>query len=555
MTRKRKTSPESIGLRGGALLAALALLLAACGGDGGDTDTGTEADEPAATDTESDDTEGETAAGGTAIIAIGEDPPSLNPAISTGYAEGEVGSKVFEGLVWIDGNYEAQPALAESWDISDDGTIYTFNLREGVEFHDGTPLTSEDVRFSFEEVLGVYHSRMTPTMEERVEGIETPDESTVIFTLQEPFAPFLQQLDVYDGAILPAHIYGESDDVLESPANNEPVGTGPFRFASWDRGSAVILERNDNYWDNGLPYLDGVAFQIIPQANARAIALETGEIDWVSGFYLPETDFDSLEAADNVRLEGNVGIPALYFMAMNTESEVLADAEVRRAVAQAIDRERILEQAVDGFGRVGYGPFGDGFDWISSAHPGYAASFEYDPDAAREVISEAGFEGETLTIVVDSARADLTAAANIIADNLSEIGLAADLQLGERAVMVSQVYGDSDFDLTLQSFTSLGDPVLGYHRIYASVEPGTQFANPTLWGDEAVDSLFSEAGALPEIDDRAELYAEAAEILIEQMPTLILYEEDSLDGMNAALVGYHAAADSRGQWGQVRFDE
>lgn len=534
---QQRTFSTSVALRRTALATAFGLVLAGCG-----------------TDDDRDDPNANDAVGRTVIIGIGDDPETLNPATTTGYAEGEIGAKIFEGLIWIDGDYEPQPALAESWEVSDDGTEYTFHLRQGVLFHDGTELTSEDVRFSFEEVLGEHHARMIETME-LVEEIATPDGHTIVFHLQEPFAPFMQQMTVFDGAILPAHIYGDGEDILAHPANHEPVGTGPFVFSEWDRGSAIILERNETYWDEELPRLEGVAFQVMPQASARSVGLETGEIDWVSGFYLPETDFERLESIEHVRLDSNVGIPALYFVAMNTESEVLADAEVRRGIAAGIDRERIVAQAVDGRGRPGYGPFGDGFDWITEAHGGYGDAIVYEPDTALDAITAAGFTGETLTIVYDSARADLEAAANIIADNLAEMGLGADLQPRERSVMAEQVYRDRDYDLTLQSFTSLGDPVLGLHRIYNSVEPGTEFANPTGWGDQRVDELLAEAALLPELEDRAAVYAEVSDIIIEELPTLILYDEESVDGMNADLRDYHAAADSRDQWGQIWLDE
>lgn len=478
--------------------------------------------------------------GGTAIVILGSDPEHLNPAISTGYPVGAVGASIYSALIRLDREGTPQPELAEDWTISEDGLTYTFELR-AADWHDGEPVTSEDVRFSMEEILAPNHGRFRGAFE-YVESIETPDDSTLVINLSEPYAPLMSLLTVFDAPVLPEHVYSGTDPLTHA-ANQQPVGSGPFRFVEWNRGGSIVLERNEDYFLEPA-FLDRLIYRIIPQDVARSVALEVGEADIVWGFYLPSGDLPRLESNPQIEVWTGITIPALYFVFVNTDNEQLSDRKVRQALMHAIDRDQIVEQAQAGLGEVAAGPFGLGFPYAYSEEADYRTLYPFDPERARELLQEAGAADLELDFVYDSARGAFAAAAEIMRDNLRQVGVTLNLVPVERSVMVDRVY-NREYDLSMQSFTSGGDPAIGYHRIYAAAEPGTPFVNASGYSNPEVDELLREAASQPAADARAELYGQAAEIIARDVPSLVLYNELSAEVTNQGLRGLRQALDPR----------
>jgi peptide/nickel transport system substrate-binding protein len=336
-------------------------------------------------------------------------------------------------------------------------------------------VTSADVVYSMESILAPNHGRFQ-TAFRVIESITAPDDATVVIRLQRPYAPLISLLTVFDAPVLPKHVF-EGTDPLTNPANQAPIGSGPFRFVEWVRGERVVLERFDGYFLEPA-LLDRLIYRIVPQDVARSVALEVGEADLVWGFYMPTSDLDRLEANPAVQVWKGLAIPSLYFMFMNTANPALADVRVRQALMHAIDREQIVEQAQGGLGQVASGPFGAGFGYAYDAGADYRTLYPYDPERARALLAEAGVSDLTLDFVYDSARGSFAAAAEIMRDNLRQVGITLNVQPVERSVMVERVYG-RNYDLSMQSFTSSGDPAIGYHRIYLAAEPGTNFVNAT----------------------------------------------------------------------------
>jgi len=478
--------------------------------------------------------------GGTAIVVLGSDPEHLNAGISTGYPIGAVGASLYSALVYQDADGVVHGELAEGWTVSDDNLVYTFTLRDAT-FHDGAPVTAADVVHTMESILGPNHGRFQRAFNEMA-SIEAPDARTVVITLNRPYAPLLGLLTVFDAPILPKHLY-EGTDPLANPVNDAPVGSGPFRFVEWVRGERVVLERFDDYFlENAL--LDRLIYRVVPQDVARSTAIEVGEADLVWGFYMPTSDLARLEANPDVAVWKGLTIPSLYFMFVNNEHPQLGDARVRQAIMHAIDREQIVEQAQGGLGEVAGGPFGAGFRYAYSEATDYRSLYPHDPERARELLAEAGVSDLTLRFVYDSARGAFAAAAEIMRDNLRQVGITLDVQPVERSVMVERVYG-RDYDLTLQSFTSSGDPAIGYHRIYLTAAPGTNFVNATGYSNADVDRILTEAAGLADQDARAALYAEAMAILAEDLPTLPIFDELSTQASTANLNGLLQRLDQR----------
>ena len=223
------------------VLAIVPLLLVACGGD---------SEKPAATATATSGSPGAGASpapsvaaapkrGGTLVVAAGSDPGQLNPAITTAGGTHFAAGSIYNGLVDLDKDFKPAPDLAESWTVSADAKTYTFKLVKGVKWHDGVPFTSADVKFTFEEVLLKFHARTKAGVEPVLAGIDTPDDTTVIFRFKTPYSPLLQQLNVIEAPIVAKHIY-QGTDIQNNPANLKPVGTGPFRFVDYKKGNNLL---------------------------------------------------------------------------------------------------------------------------------------------------------------------------------------------------------------------------------------------------------------------------------------------------------------------------
>ncbi|HLT59413.1 MAG: ABC transporter substrate-binding protein [Limnochordales bacterium] len=491
--------------------------------------------------------------GGTLVVALGADPEHLNPALTTSYPAAAVGASLYSALIWLDETGRPQPELAESWEISADGRTYTFHLRRDARWHDGRPVTSADVKYTMENLLGPYHGRFRNAYDQ-LEGIDTPDDHTVVLRLREPYAPLMTLLTVFDAPILPKHIY-EGTDPLNNPANfNNPIGSGPFVFREWVRGDRVVLERNPDYFDEPA-YLDRLIYRIIPDDLSRSVALEVGEVDVVWGLYLPASDLPRMMANPDLDVWQGVRIPSLYFVFVNTEAGPLADPKVRQALMHAIDREQVVEQAFMGLGNIDVGPFGAGFFWAYDEASDFSKLYPYDPEKARQLLAEAGVGNLTLRFVFDSARGPFRTAGEIIRDNLRQVGLDLQLVPLERSVMVEEVYTRRAFDLSMQSFTSAGDPILGYHRIYMSAAPGTPFVNATGYSNPQVDALLQEATRVADLDQRAELYRQAAAILAQDLPVLVLFDELATEVSDKRLRGMREALDVRDRLERVWWAE
>ncbi len=485
-------------------------------------------------------------AAGSAILVIDADPPTLNLATTTDYAAGDVGAKILEGLIWIDRQYHAQPSLATAWEIAPDGRRYTFHLRPGVVWHDGKPFGADDVVFTFQQVLAKYHPRTAAMLKRVGAQVSASDAATVVIQLDHPYAPFLQQLTVFDAPILPRHIY-EGTDIPANPANQRPVGTGPFIFDSWERGATIRVSRNPHYWLPGKPLLDGLIFQIVPQPANRANAVLSGDADEVIDFYLPKPDEVRMLKDSALQHRQGVNIPAFYFLAFNTTRAPFDTATARQAVAMALDRPRMVAQVMSGLASPGAGAFGDGFGWMSDP-AGYAKLYPMDAAKARALL---GPVTATPHLLYDAARPQMIATAQIVRENLRAIGLDIVLEPLERSVLTDKVFVKRDFDLTLQSYFSAGDPAIGYHRLYLTENGRPQLTNPTGYSNPEIDRLLGEAATAPDLGERAGLYRQAEAILDADLPAIVLFDEKTADFASKTLTGLWPALDPRDQWAGV----
>lgn len=402
---------------------------------------------------------------------------------------------VYESLVRIDADGEIQPLLAESWEISDDGLEYTFQLRQGVTFHDGAEFDAENVKFSLER-LDEWAAN-TPELLSAIDSVEIVDDHEVTVVLSEPDYDALFWLAGPLGTMFDP----DSVDDLATEAN----GTGPFEFVSYENAVRMEFERNEDYWGDPAG-VAGVELVYYEDASAAANAVRTGGVDAV----LRSEAYDELESFEaDEEIDVVVGTTqGVVVMTMNQDHEALADPEVRQAIHQAIDKESVLAAAVAGYGDVLGGPSVPTDPYFVD----FTDTHTYDPEAAEDLLASAGAEDISLTFNVPN-RAYAESSAQVIQDNLSAVGIDVTLQTQEfPAVWVEENMVNQDFDLA----------------IINHVEPRNManYANPEYyWGydsDEAQD-LFNQAAAATDEDEYVPVMEELTEQIVEDTPGVWLY--------------------------------
>lgn len=501
----------------------------------------TTAETPVATEAPEPEPE-EAVGGGTLVVAISEDPGQYNPALTTSGSVHTASELMFNGLVAYDDDFAPQPDLALSWEIEEDGALYRFALRDDVLWHDGTPFTSADVKYTFETVLTEFHSRTKASVGALLESVETPDDTTVEFRFSEPYAPLLQQLDVTEAPILPAHIY-EGTDPEANPANLEPIGTGPFMFGSSSADEEVVLVKNPNYFKDGLPILDEVVMRVIPEEGSQVLALEAGEVDWLWG--VPGPDLERFRNDDNYStldtLVNPGGANCIMTISFNLDRPTLQNSEVRRAIAHGLDRDAFVERVAFGQGNAATAPISSG---IPSAYADGLDLPDFDPAEAERLLDEAGWlregdgtrtatgvdgvdDGTPLTIGVHLFP-NFAPYGELMKALLLEIGVDVEINALERATMVEEVFTQRNFDTNIISYCNGTDPEVGIRRMYISsnIAP-IPFSNSSGYVNETVDALFDEARNTVDPTERAVVYRTLQEILVEELPYFWLVETTS----------------------------
>lgn len=500
-----------------AIVMVLGLLLSAvgCGSSGGANNGGEKpSDGPSQQETPSGPK-----SGGTFIVAYPGDPISFNPNAKIDDFGYGIGQSLFNKLVTLDSDYQVIPDLATSWEISDGGKTYTFALRQGVKWHDGEPFTSADVKWTFETILAQKGNAYTNL--KVIDSIETPNDHTVVLKLQEPSSPLLGFLAWIGTFIMPEHVYAGSD-WLTNPANEEPIGTGPFKFVEWKKGDHVTLEANKEYFD-GAPYLDKVIYQIMPDSNTAAQALLNGDVDF-SYTRPPLTMLDTLKKA-NIQVD-SAPAPSRYYMQINLRKEPLQKLEVRQAIAMAINRKDILEKAFQGLGSEAWGYYTPAIEW---AYNKDAKAPAYDLKQAEALLDKAGYpkgpDGTRLKLdfLYFTAGQEWADLAQVVKSNLKEIGIDVQLQGLEIAAWAKKVGEEHDYDLaTLAGFQG-PDPDNMRNRF--GTNGGIQFMG---YSSPIVDQLLDEGARESDQAKRAKAYFAIQEELAKDIPVVPLVELVSL---------------------------
>ena len=463
--------------------------------------------------------------GGTLTVNIGgAEPPVLVLIAHTAGAVVYISGKITEGLLTYDFDFNPKPLLATEWTISDDGLSYTFKLREGVKWHDGKDFTAEDVAFSILTLKEV-HPRGRATFA-KVSAVNVIDPHQVELVLSAPAPYLIKALASSESPIVPKHLY-ENTKVPENEWNLKPVGTGPFVFKEWQRGSYVLLEKNPNYWDAGKPYLDQIVYKFIGDPAASTAALEAGEIQLVTGGTLPVADIKRLQSDSRFEFE-NRGFGYVNSIAraeFNLDNPILANQKVRQAIAHAIDRQFIVDTVFLGYAKALNGP----------VNPDLAAFFdpdlpkyEFDTAKAEALLDEAGYkrgaDGNRFELKIDPTQPTgvYFQTAQYIAQALGKVGIKVTLRTQDFGAFVKKVYTDRDFDIALEGMSNLFDPTVGIQRLYWSknFKPGVPFSNGAHYNSPETDKLLEAAAVETDPKKRQQLFNDFQKQVVTDLPAI-----------------------------------
>lgn len=445
--------------------------------------------------------------GGELTVALPTEPPGLDPTTNTAAVIDRVlYNNVYQGLVRVNRNGKVVPSLAREWEVSNEGSLYRFHLREGVSFHNGSEFTAEDVVFSLNRVRGGEVSVPNPEYFEPIKEIRSPNPFTVEILLSQPSSSFLFNLARGDSVILPK---GSSE-----PATH-PVGTGPFEFVNWKRGSSVTLKRFEGYYEEGLPYLDRVVFKFIGDPSTRIAGLRSGGVDAIAYLNSPENALTIKELSSLKVLEGITTWEVI--LSMNNSREPFSNPLVRKAVNYAIDREEVIEGATFGFGKaIG--------SLMSPSNPNYLDLtwlYPHNPARAKDLLEEAGYPGGFEATLTLPSTYDLSLrSGKIVADQLEKVGIKLEIQKISWAQWLERVFKNAEYDLTVIGHAEAFDI-----SIYG--DPNYYFR----YDNEKLQEVLRRAGRETDEARRRKLYALAQWIIAEDVPSAFLFSAPSLPAM------------------------
>lgn len=466
---------------------------------------------------------------GTLIVALPLEPNSVNPPNGADRMAGNVINQIFESLIAVDYDTgEILPALATAWDVAEDGSSYTFTLRQGVTFHDGSAFNAQDVVATFEaggDPANAYASSYTDVT------VEVVDDYTVTLIPETPSVTFLRRM-TETPIISDEQFAADGNPGIES----NPIGTGPFKFVEWNKGDRLVLAANTDYWDEGKPHLAEVIFRPIPESSTRLAAIQTGEVHIVNR--LNSDEAASLDGVDSVQV---VTYPAdrVYYIAFNNLTTGVGlpteDKLVRQAMNIAVDRQAIVDGLFDGHARLSSGmvtPSNLGFDAA-------LAPFAYDPDRAKALLAEAGYaDGFSIGMACPvGAYTNFEEVCQAIANFLADVGIT--LEGGEIEFLETGVYWDREAAKELPPLfgdswsASVGEAL---PRLTGSLR-GME-ASYSSWFDPEIDALLDEIEQTFDNEARSGLYQELQAYMQDNPPFIYLYEPVSFEAINSAVQGY-----------------
>ena len=473
---------------------------------------------------------------------IGE-ASTLIPLLATDSASHAVAGQIYNGLVKYDKNLNIVGDLAESFEIAADGLTITFHIRRGVTWHDGAPLSSRDILYTYQVMI----DPKTPTAYaedfKQVKTITAPDSHTIRVTYGEPFAPALASWGVN---ILPAHLL-EGKDITRSPLARKPIGTGPYRFKEWVAGQKIVLEANHEYFE-GRPYIDRFIYRIIPDSSTMYMELKAGAIDLMS---LSPVQYARQTASKSFTRRFNkyrYPSSSYLYMGYNLRHPLFGDKRIRQAITAAINKEELIQGVLFGMGQKAHGPIVPG-RW---AYNPAVKDIGYDVKHAAELLSQAGWSEKNrdgilvkggkpfvFTILTNQGNQQRLMTAQIIQQRLRQVGIDVKIRIVEWAAFLKEFVNKGNFEVVLLAWSISQDPDM--YDIWHSSKNKPGELNFIGFNNAEVDRLLIEGRNTFDLEKRKRAYFRIQDILADEQPYTFLYVPDALPVVTARVRGVEPA--------------
>lgn len=508
-----------------ALLVIFTLILSACSSGG---------KEKASTDSSKGSEENPVKdRGNEIVIGVSGDPQNWDPIDTFLLDWSTVATSVFEGLVDRTIGLELQPGLAESWEYLDDKTLQ-FKLRQGVTFHNGEPFNADAVKFTFDRLLGEegqkgpQYSNYTS-----IESVEVVDEFTVIMKLNTPDPVLLTKLAGYGAVIVPPKYLAEKGD---EHFNNNPVGTGPFKMTSYKRDQEIVLEKNPDYWKEGLPKLDKVVYKIIPEASTRLAELQTGKIDIMKRVEVSQAE--TVEESGFLELQ-EVGTPTAFSLRFDVAKKPFDSKEVRQAINYAVDKQAIIDEILGGYGK----PISTFQSELSFGNNPDLEPYPYDPEKAKELLKKAGVkEGTAIDLFIPGNDGNFKEIAQAVSFYLEEVGIKVNINTADSTTLTSDLIPNAKAGHMYRQ--GWGGWTLDFdNTAYLMYYEGEQW-NPS-FKNEKVEELLEKQRASVDPEERKAIFKELTELLYDLAPELNLYSAVDLYAVNKRVQNFQPPHEDR----------
>ncbi len=465
--------------------------------------------------------------GGTLVMGQSTGTTSFNNAVGSGTGIMVPGAQIFASPVMHDEKWNPRPYLAEAWELSPDSLSMTLHLRKDALFHDGKPVTSEDVAFS---ILTIRDNHPFNTMLAPVDRVDTPDAATAIIRLKHPHPALLYAMGPPLMPILPKHIYGDGRPIKTHPNNSKDVvGSGPFKLVEFKPGDQIVLERFDRFFIKDRPYLDRIILKTYPDSQTSILELEAGRL-LLQPFFNRVLELDRAKANPQLVItnEGYAAVGGINWLLFNNKRKPFDDVRVRQAFAYAIDRDFIVKALHKGLSKVATGPIHSGFPQYSSDVTKYSLNLK----KAEELLDAAGLkkgpDGIRVKVTCDYYPGDEDGQkrlAEYMKPALKKIGIEVEVRAPADFAAWAKRMATKDFDISMDAAFAWGDPVIGVNRTYLSsnIRP-LVFTNNAQYENPKVDELLDAAGREPDAAKRKALYGEFQKIVTADLPLFWLTE-------------------------------
>jgi peptide/nickel transport system substrate-binding protein len=456
----------------------------------------------------------------TITISLNADPPSLDPAFSSAFVDRQVHNSIFDKLVDLDANGKVVPMLATEWKVSDDGLSYTFTLREGVKFHDGTDFNADAVKANLERYMTDQKSTRRNELG-AVQSVEAVDAKTVKITLKRAFAPFLSVLSDRSGMMVsPKAIKDQNGDI-----RNQPVGTGPFKYDSRVKGDTITLVRNDQYWQSGVPKAAKIVYKILTDPNTALVNLKSGQVDFSDS--VPPQEVANLKSDSNFVVVNEVGFgyQGIWF---NTKQAPLDNKNVRQAIDMLIDRDQIVKVLFSGTATPGKSPF-------AKSNLAFGDSDAYtkpDVEKAKQLLAQGGLPNPSFTLKVGTSALQAQFA-QLVQNFLKPAGIDMQIEKVEFGTLLDQM-DKGNFQAAALGWSGRPDPDQNIYDFF--VTKGAQ--NDSGFSNPKVDELLQAARTENDPAKRKADYDQAMQILHDEVPFAFLYHQNNVFGMSSKISGY-----------------